>query len=111
MYPRNCGEALRASALEHAARLHEVGTEETKRALNQAVFEPFEADLVDEGGTPLAEAAHEATCHAEAGLYAPVAAVVQFACPARGAPQGPTPVHKDHTEKPPASLRLPGVPT
>lgn len=100
------------SALENAARLYETGSDETKRGLNQAIFEPFEVDLVDEGGAPLAEAAHEATCRAEAALSAPVAAVVQFAGTVRQAGSSRARAGAEGVDrKPPASVRLPGVPT
>lgn len=99
------------SALHHAARLYKVGSDETRRSLNRAIFQPLKVDLVDEGGAPLAETAYAATCQARGLVRALLAAVIQLRArsgsrrfASRAGAKGP---HR----KPPASLRLPGVPT
>ena len=56
------------AALEHAAHVYERGNDETKRNLNQALFEWFEIDLVDEDGEPLAQATAEATVRVKGAL-------------------------------------------
>tara|TARA_Y100001949_G_scaffold165769_1_gene161823 strand:- start:299 stop:2200 length:1902 start_codon:yes stop_codon:yes gene_type:complete len=63
-------------ALSYAADVYADSTNENKRRLNQAIFEPFEIELEDEAGAPSSQAAYEAECRADTALSAPVAAVV-----------------------------------
>lgn len=73
------------AALEHAAGIYETSADETKRTLNQALFEFFRVDLVDEGGTPLNEATYDGVCQADATLTPPAEAVVNVGRQSRGA--------------------------
>lgn len=107
------------SLLSRAGQLWQRSTDDAMRWLLKAVFEHIAIDLEDEDGVPAKSAHADATCRAEGGFSAPVAAVraARYQTSQKGDTGAPTRVSGHHEvigrrqEKPPANFRSPGVPT
>lgn len=100
------------AALEHAATFYDTASDDIKRRLNQAIFEPFQIDLLDQHGQPVPEAMTEAHCTATGALTAPAAAVAALAgrkggTGAHSAENTPNPKPGEQ-EKTPGKLALTG---
>lgn len=100
------------AALEHAAAFYDTASDDIKRRLIQALFEPFQIDLLDEHDQPVPEAITEAHCTATGALTAPAAAVAALAgrtagTGAHNAESAPT-QQPGEQEKTPGKLALTG---